>query len=160
MSIGAFFGAPGSTGQLCSSAPGTAREIGALLMAMTAGLACGMGWPLLAAAFTLVLCGAYLVLMRTPFGDVKENALQKMLQITVPEDLEYADVFTDVFERFTTECRMTRVKTTNLGSLNRLTYELTMRCPGEERRFIDELRCRNGNLEISLSAREAEEDRL
>lgn len=142
------------------SAPGTAREIGSLLMAMTAGLACGMGWPLLAAAFTLVLCGAYTVLMRTPFGDVKENALEKTLHITVPEDLEYADSFTDVFERYTAACRMTQVKTTNLGSLNRLTYELTMRSPGEERAFIDELRCRNGNLEISLSARQTEEDRL
>ena len=142
------------------SAPGTAREIGALLMAMTAGLACGMGWPLLAAAFTLVLCAFYLLLMRTPFGDPKEDERHKTLHITVPEDLEYAGVFNDILEKYTAEHRMTQVKTTNLGSLNRLTYELTMRGIGQEQSFMDELRCRNGNLEISLSARQAEEDRL
>ena len=142
------------------SAPGTAREIGALLIAMTAGLACGMGWPLLAALFTLALCGAYLALMRTTFGEPKADPLHKTLDITVPEELEYADVFADVFERYTSGCRMTRVKTTNLGSLNRLTYELTMRSPGQEKPFLDELRCRNGNLEISLSSRQGGEDRL
>ena len=142
------------------SAPGTAREIGALLLAMTAGLACGMGWPVLAAAFTFTLCALYYVLMRIPFGEPKENPLEKTLHITVPEDLEYANVFTDVFERYTAAHRMTQVKTTNLGSLNRLTYNVTLRRAGEEQPFIDALRCRNGNLEISLAERQTDEDRL
>ena len=142
------------------SAPGTAREIGALLLSMTAGLACGMGWPVLSAAFTLAMCALYLVLMRTPFGDPKTDEREKTLHITVPEDLEYANVFTDVLDEYTTEYRMTQVKTTNLGSLNRLTYELRFRQSGQEKAFMDALRCRNGNLEISLSARQANEERL
>ena len=142
------------------SAPGTAREIGALLLAMTAGLACGMGWPLLAALFTLTLCLAYLVLMRTPFAEPRQDLLKKTLNITVPEDLAYADLFDDVFREYTTEARMTQVKTTNLGSLNRLTYCVTLRTAGVEKAFIDALRCRNGNLEISLAERSGEEDRL
>ena len=142
------------------SAPGTAREIGALLMAMTAGLACGMGWPVLAAAFALILCAVYLLLMRTPFGEPNDDEREKTLHITVPEDLEYAGVFNDVFEEYTSRHRMTQVKTTNLGSLNRLTYEITLRGSGKEQAFIDALRCRNGNLEISLAARGSDEDRL
>ena len=142
------------------SAPGTAREIGALLLAMTAGLPCGMGWPLLAAAFTLTLCALYLALMRSPFGEPGRDDRRRTLHVTVPEDLEYAGVFSDIFAQYTAECRMTQVKTTNLGSLNRLTYDLTLRAAGQEQALIDALRCRNGNLEISLCARQSEEDRL
>lgn len=142
------------------SAPGTAREIGALLLAMTAGLACGMGWPILAGIFTGTLCLFYLLLMRSPFGEPGQDDLTRTLHITVPEELEYADIFTDIFDEYALRTRMTQVKTTNLGSLNRLTYEVTLRSPGREKAFIDALRCRNGNLEISLTRRAGEEDRL
>ena len=142
------------------SAPGTAQEIGALLMATAAGLACGMGWPVLAGAFTVALCLMYLVLMSTRFGDPRHPALEKTLQITVPEDLEYAGVFEDVFAQYTASARLTKVKTTNLGSLNRLTYEITLRDTENTKAFIDALRCRNGNLEISLGERTGEQDRL
>ena len=142
------------------SAPGTAREIGALLLAMTAGLACGMGWPVLAAAFTLALCAFYLLLMGSPFGEPVGDDLTRTLHVTVPEEREYADVFEDIFDQYTAKVRMTQVKTTNLGSLNRLTYDVTLRRAGEEKAFIDDLRCRNGNLEISLSRRVGDEDRL
>ena len=77
--------------------------------------------------------------------------MHRILRITVPEDLDYPTVFDDLIEKYTSTCKLTDVKTTNLGSLNRLTYELTMRQPGMEKQFIDELRCRNGNLEISMS---------
>ena len=141
------------------SVPGTAREIGALLLAMTAGLACGMGWPSLAAAFTAAMCLFYLLLMRTPFGEPRGDGLKKILSITVPEDLEYADMFDDIFSEYASRWEMTQVKTAGLGSLNRLTYEVTLRKNGREKAFIDALRCRNGNLEISLR-RAVEEDRL
>ena len=142
------------------SAPGTAREICALLLAMTAGLACGMGWPLLAALFTLTLCLAYGLLMRTSFGEPRYDTLKKTLNITVPEDLAYAGLFDEIFAEYTADARMTQVKTTNLGSLNRLTYSVTLRSAGTEKAFIDALRCRNGNLEISLAQRGDGEDRL
>ena len=94
--------------------------------------------------------------MTTSFGEKRGGDLRKTLQITVPEDLEYGGIFDDLFARYTTQARMTRVKTTNLGSLNRLTYDITLRRAGVEKELIDALRCRNGNLEISLAERAAE----
>ena len=138
------------------SAPGSAREIGAVFLSMAAGLACGMGCPLAAAVLTLAVSAVYLGYMFSSFGEKRGGDLRKTLQITVPEDLEYGGIFDDLFSEYTTQARMTRVKTTNLGSLNQLTYEITLRRPGVEKAFLDALRCRNGNLEISLAERSAE----
>ncbi|MBR4579219.1 MAG: DUF4956 domain-containing protein [Oscillospiraceae bacterium] len=138
------------------SAPGSAREIGAVFLSMAAGIACGMGYPGAAAIFTLIVCAAYLVLTVIGFGEKRGEDLHKTLTVTVPEDLEYGGIFDDLFERYTTRARLTRVKTTNLGSLNRLSYDVTLRKSGEEKEFIDAIRCRNGNLEISLASRAAE----
>ena len=138
------------------SAPGSAREIGAVFLSMATGLACGMGCPLAAAVLTLAVSAVYLGYMFSSFGEKRGGDLRKTLQITVPEDLEYGGIFDDLFSEYTTQARMTRVKTTNLGSLNRLTYEITLRRPGVEKAFLDALRCRNGNLEISLAERSAE----
>lgn len=136
------------------SVPGTAREICAIFMAMAAGLACGMGYPGLAALFTAIVCLVSLILTVLNFGGKRNGALRKVLRITVPEDLDYSEVFTDILDEYTTEATMTSVKTTNLGSLNRLTYDIVLRKAGTEKAMIDELRCRNGNLEISLSVQE------
>ncbi|MBR1457522.1 MAG: DUF4956 domain-containing protein [Oscillospiraceae bacterium] len=138
------------------SAPGSAKEIAAVFISMAAGLACGMGCPGLAALFALIMCLADTFYARVGFGGRKGDELRKTLQITVPESLEYAGAFDDIFEMYTTDARMVRVKTTNLGSLNRLTYELTLRESGSEKNMIDALRCRNGNLEINLSAQATE----
>ena len=108
------------------------------------------------AIFTLIVCAAYLVLTVIGFGEKRGEDLHKTLTVTVPEDLEYGGIFDDLFERYTTRARLTRVKTTNLGSLNRLSYDVTLRKSGEEKEFIDAIRCRNGNLEISLASRAAE----
>ena len=134
------------------SAPGSAKEIAAVFISMAIGLACGMSCIGVAALFTLILCLADSFYTRIGFGESRDAELHKVLQITVPEGLEYAGIFDDLFEEYTSEARLLRVKTTNLGSLNRLSYELTLRRPGTEKALIDELRCRNGNLEISLSA--------
>ncbi len=133
------------------SVPGTAREICAIFMAMAAGLACGMGYPGLAALFTAIVCVVSLVLTAVNFGGRKNAALRRVLRITLPEDLDYGDVFTDILEKYTAEAVMTSVKTTNLGSLNKLTYDIVLKQAGTEKAMIDDLRCRNGNLEISLS---------
>ena len=138
------------------SAPGSAREIAAVFLSMAAGLACGMGYPWMGLVFALVVCAAYLLLTLTGFGEPRSDSLRRTLMITVPEDLEYGGVFSDIFEEYTSSARMTRVKTTNLGSLNRLTYDVTLKKPGAEKAFCDALRCRNGNLEISLAAHTAE----
>ena len=132
------------------SALGSAREITAVFTSMALGLACGMGYPALALLFGLLLALADTAYARSGFGEPRFGIIRKSLQITVPESLEYNGVFDDIFERYASETRLVRVKTTNLGSLNRLSYELTLKKPGTEKAMIDELRCRNGNLEISL----------
>lgn len=131
------------------SVPGTAREIGAIFLAMAVGLACGMGNLGFAAIFALAM-GLFQILFRvSALGEDRQGERKKFLQITVPEDLDYSQVFDDIFSRYTDECRLVRVKTTNLGSLNRLTYQLTLKPYVSEKDMIDELRIRNGNLEIS-----------
>ena len=136
------------------SAPGTAKEIVSVFMAMAIGLACGMGYPLLAALFTLILGPVFFLFSRVVFPENNGDAPEKMLQITIPEDLEYADLFEDIFDLYTESASLVRVKTTNLGSLNRLSYNIVLRQDSNIKQMIDALRCRNGNLEISLAARD------
>ena len=138
------------------SAPGTAREILAVFLAMAAGLACGMGCVAVAAVFTVLVCLLYALLSRSHFGEEKNGDRHRTMHITVPESLEYAGAFDDIFDTYTESRRLVHVKTTSLGSLNRLTYDIMLRRAGEEKAFIDALRCRNGNLEISLMQRAAE----
>lgn len=138
------------------SAPGTAREILAVFLAMAAGLACGMGCVAVAAVFTVLVCLLYALLSRSHFGEEKNGDRHRTMHITVPESLEYAGAFDDIFDAYTESRRLVHVKTTSLGSLNRLTYDIMLRRAGEEKAFIDALRCRNGNLEISLMQHAAE----
>jgi hypothetical protein len=133
------------------STPGTAKEIGAIFIAMAVGLACGMGYPGFALVFATIMCTMTLIYALTNFGGQRNASLRRILRITVPEDLDYPTVFDDLLDKYTTQAKLTGVKTTNLGSLNRLTYELVLRKSGTEKQFIDDLRCRNGNLEISMS---------
>ena len=135
------------------SAKGTARELAAVFTSMAICLACGMGYPLFALLFTVILCAAFVLYAKTGFGEKKSGSLQRSLKITVPEDLEYAGMFDDVLDKYAEKYELVQVKTTNLGSLNKLRYDVALREAGTEKAFIDELRCRNGNLEISLSAR-------
>ena len=138
------------------SAPGTAREILAVFLAMAAGLACGMGCVAVAAVFTVFVCLLYARLSRSHFCEEKNGDRHRTMHITVPESLEYAGAFDDIFDTYTESRRLVHVKTTSLGSLNRLTYDIMLRRAGEEKAFIDALRCRNGNLEISLMQHAAE----
>lgn len=136
------------------SVPGTAREITMLFLAMGAGLICGMGYLGFAVIFTLIMIVMALVYNRLDFGSGKKAAMYKTMNITIPEDLDYTDVFKDIFEEYTSEVELVRVKTTNMGSMFRLTYNLTLRDLSKEKEMIDSLRCRNGNLEISVSRQE------
>ena len=138
------------------SAPGTAREILAVFLAMAAGLACGMGCVAVAAVFTVFVCLLFALLSRSHYGEEKNGDRHRTMHITVPESLEYAGAFDDIFDTYTESRRLVHVKTTSLGSLNRLTYDIMLRRAGEEKAFIDALRCRNGNLEISLMQHAAE----
>jgi hypothetical protein len=103
------------------------------------------------------MCAVSLLFAVTNFGGYRNAALHRVLRVTVPEDLDYPTIFDDLFDKYTSNVKLTSVKTTNLGSLNRLTYEITLRKQGTEKQMIDELRCRNGNLEISMSLQSSEQ---
>lgn len=130
------------------SIPGSAKDIGSVFLAMAVGLATGMGFLGLAVVFTLVVAAMNLLFVLSPFGRPREPG--KMLRITIPEDLEYDGVFDAVLQRYAAEVELTEVTTTNMGSLFQLTYRLRLRAPGVEKALIDELRCLNGNLKITL----------
>lgn len=137
------------------SAPGTAREIAAIFLAMAIGLATGMGYVGLAALLFLILAGAMLALTVLRFGQ-KEDA-GRILKITIPEDLDYDGLFDDLFERYTTAHTLEKVKTTNMGTLYELRYRITLRQEPVPKVFLDELRCRNGNLSITCCREESHE---
>ena len=136
------------------SVPGTAKEIGTLFLAMGAGLIAGMGYLAFATLFTILMCAVFMLYNRLDFGSRKNAATYKTLHITIPEDLDYSDIFDDLFTEYTKSWELVRVKTTNMGSMFRLTYNVSLRDITREKEFIDQLRCRNGNLEITVSKQE------
>ena len=136
------------------SVPGTAKEIGIIFLAMGAGLIAGMGYLAYAALFTAVMCAVLLAYNALDFGTKKNAQLYKTLRVTIPEDLDYTDVFEEIFPKYAREWELTQVKTTNMGSLFRLTYDITLRSAEVEKALIDALRVRNGNLEITVSRQE------
>ena len=136
------------------SVPGTAKEICMLFLAMGAGLIAGMGYLGFAVLFTVVMCLIFLVYSRLDFGTKKNAATYKILTITIPEDLDYTGVFADIFSEYTRSCDLVRVKTTNMGSMFKLTYNIELSDVAREKEMIDKIRCRNGNLEIAVSNQE------
>ena len=133
------------------SVPGTAKEIGTLFLAMGAGLIAGMGYLGYAVLFAIILCAIFVLYSQLDFGSKKIIATYKTLGITIPQDLDYSGVFDEIFSTYTKTYELTNVKTTNMGSLFRLTYDIVLKDATKEKEFIDKLRCRNGNLEINIS---------
>lgn len=140
------------------SAPGGAREIAAVFVAMAIGLATGMGYIGVACLLFGLMAAVSLVLVRLRFGDQETD--HRLLKITMPEDLDYTAVFDDVFEKYTKKAELRKVKTTNLGSMFELQYDVTLLDAAQEKRFIDELRTRNGNLNILLARTPSGKDEL
>ena len=131
------------------SAPGTAREIGAIFAVMGMGLIMGMGYIGYAALFTCLIGLA--ILMYSRFSADGKKSTRKILKITIPENLNYSDVFDEFLEKYTKSYKLKQVKTSNMGSLYKLSYEIVLTDPSIEKEFIDQLRTRNGDLEISLA---------
>ena len=129
------------------SVPGTSREIANIFFAMAVGLATGMGYLTFSVAMVVVIGGMFLLLGKTSFGERKYN--EKDLRITIAEDLDYTDIFEDIFAEYTSKSSLEQVKTTNLGSMYELKYHITLKDAKKEKEMIDQLRCRNGNLTIS-----------
>lgn len=136
------------------SVPGTAREICALFLAMGIGLITGMGYLGFAAVFTMVMCMAFILYNYLDFGVEKNAAVYKIFTITIPEDLNYTEIFEDIFQEYACFYELVRVKTTNMGSMFRLSYNVILKDISKEKEMIDKIRCRNGNLEIVVSKQE------
>lgn len=139
------------------SVPGTAREITGLFLAVAIGLACGMGYVGYAAVFFAVMAVFALLLNRLRFGE--GGSAHRQLKITIPENLDYEGLFDDLFEKYTESHELVRVRTTNMGTLYELTYSINLKGAAVSKAFIDEIRCRNGNLNI-ICGRESDRDMM
>ena len=130
------------------SAPGTSIEIGFMFFAMAVGLAAGMGFLTMAILITVIVGAVFLLLQKTGFGTVESKSRQ--LKITIPEDLDYDGLFDDLFQEYTTQAVLERVRTSNMGTMYELSYLIELRSMAKQKAFMDKLRCRNGNLTISI----------
>ena len=143
------------------SVPGSARDLGSIFRAMGAGLITGMGYLGYAILFSLIMGIVLMILTTVPFsGNKKRDAIEKTLKITIPEDLDYYNVFDDIFDQYTTEHSLVSSKTTNMGSMFKLIYNISLKDPSKEKEFVDNLRCKNGNLEIALTRQEVNNNAL
>ena len=129
------------------SVAGRAREITLIFLVMTAGLACAAGYVAIAILFSIILCVALIILARLPMRSERELELR----ITIPETLNFSEAFEDLFSQYTKRHQLACVKTSNMRSLYKLLYKIELKDSGTSKEFIDQLRCRNGNLEITLA---------
>ena len=128
------------------SLPGNSKEIAGVFLAMAAGVATGMGYIAFAALLTVMACALVMILEAFDFGSGESG--EKDLRITIPESIDYTGIFDDLFEKYTGRHSLVSVKTTNMGSMYDLNYRIRLKDPKDEKKFIDELRVRNGNLTI------------
>ena len=131
------------------SIQGQAKELLSVFFAMAIGLACGMGHVLFATVVTIIGVIAILFFSYTHFLEPNKN--QRVLKIVIPEDMDYEEVFEETFKKYTTNAELVRMKTMNMGSLYKLTYDITLRSNIEEKEFLDEIRVKNCNLKVLLS---------
>lgn len=140
------------------SVPGSAKEICSIFLAMAIGLATGMGY--IGTAFVFVVIIGVISMLFTAADIKSKGDDEKLLKITVPESLNYTDVFEETLKSYTKAYKLLNVKTTNMGSLFKLDYIITMEKAKSEKELIDELRTKNGNLEISLGILPNEKEEL
>ena len=131
------------------SVPGTAREIAAIFTSMAIGLALGMGYIGIAVIFFVLISIFTLVLTAIDFGAPSKH--EKSLKITIPESVDYTGLFDEVFEKFGVKANLRKIRTTNMGTLFELTYDAVFPSGSIPKEFIDEIRTRNGNLNIVIS---------
>lgn len=138
------------------SAPGTAREIGAIFLAMASGLICGMGYLGYAVLFTVVLGGVMLAYQAVGFARQGYAGPGRCLRVTVPENLNYTDALDGLLDEYCVRRELVQVKTANMGSLYKLVYLVELRDSDREQELLDRIRCRNGNLEVCIMRQEVE----
>ena len=137
------------------SAPGNAREISSIFLAMAIGLATGMGYVAPAALFFVIMAAVLLFLSAMDFGQAEMS--ERILKITIPENLDYEGLFDDLFEEYTKNCSLEKIRTSNMGTLYELQYHITLKGSRRPKELLDALRCRNGNLNIVCGREESKE---
>lgn len=140
------------------SLPGKASDIVVIFLAMATGLACGIGQVGFALFLTVVCAASALLLSRLSI--YRPDTEERSLRITIPEDLDYTNVFDDIFEQYTSRCRLLSVKTTNMGSLYQLEYSIRLRDAAQEKQMLDALRTRNGNLTVACALGDTKKQEL
>lgn len=137
------------------SVPGNAKDICSIFLAMAVGLATGTMHLILASLAVIVVCALNVVYTLIP--DSGSAGAEKELTILIPESLDYASVFDDIFDNYTTQNELTQVKTVNMGSLYKLKYTIKLKDKTKEKEMLDEIRVRNGNLEVICSRNRSNE---
>ncbi len=140
------------------SVPGDSKDISFVFLTMAAGLAVGLGYLTLGAVVIAVVGAVIVLVNKSGYGIGKQQ--EKRLRITVPEDMNYQGVFDEIFSKYTTYVQLQRVKTSNMGTLFELYYDIVMKSDQNDKEMIDALRCRNGNLGISLDVKEIRDQQL
>ncbi len=131
------------------SLPGKASDILTIFLVMALGLCTGMGYIALAMAATVLFCIVYLLLAKTDL--LEPETSYRSLRIMIPEDLDYTEVFDEVFKKYTRSAKVQMTKTVNLGTMYQITYDIELKDTSKEKEMIDQLRIRNGNLAIISS---------
>lgn len=137
------------------SAPGDPKDIAYVFFTLGAGLAAGMGYLGYAVLFVVILCTVMYVLYRTQYAVPKQESM--LLKITIPEDLNFQHLFDDLLDKYADAWTLKRVKTSDFGSLFEIAFNVSLKASTNHKEFMDELRCRNGNLNILLTQKEYEE---
>lgn len=140
------------------SVPGTAKEISTIFLAMSTGLITGMGYLMYGVIFTVIFSA--LLAIFNLIGNTAERNAPRILKITIPEDLDYSDIFNDVLDRYTSNYELLSVKSTNMGALFKLVYSINTLPATNDKEFLDALRERNGNLEVMISRQEVNYNEL
>ena len=138
------------------SVAGGAKELLSVFFTMAIGLALGMGHVLFAVVITVITIAAILAFSKMHF--LEPNRAQRVLKIVIPEDLDYEDVFKEIFEKYTSSAELLKMKTMNMGSLYKLTYDVCLKNGVKEKEFLDEIRVKNCNLKVLMSQPVAEEE--
>ena len=140
------------------SAQGNAREISCLFFAMALGFITGLGYLAYAFVFLMLIGCAFVLMSHFRFGQEKTDT--RVLNITIPENLDYDGLFDEIFEKYTESAELEKVKSTNMGSLFELTYSIKLKSESVPKAFLDEIRCRNGNLNVLVSRERRDENEL
>ena len=135
---------------------GKAKDILSIFLSMTCGLACAAGYVVIALLFALIISIIMVMLVKMTAG----SGRYMTLKITIPESMDFENRFDDIFEKYTESTRLLQTKTANMGSMYKLTYEIAMKKDAGAKEFLDDLRCRNGNLEITLYETKEDEEQL